>query len=59
MNNNIIATNGIFNVVAIEHGINDSLKLDDGLSYFIHYDDEVPYIIVNGAVVYLNEFMTV
>lgn len=59
MNNKIIASNGVFNVVAIEHGINDSLKLDDGFSYFIHYDDEIPYIIVNGAVVYLDEFIRV
>lgn len=56
---NILATNGIFNVIAFKDGINGYLQLDDGLSYFIQYDDDTPYIIVNGAVIYLNEFIMV
>lgn len=55
----IIASNGYINISYIDYGIDDYVVLADNTKCMIHYDDEIPYIIVNGAVVYLNEFITV
>jgi len=57
MNNKIIATNGVLNIVKIIYELDDFIQLDDGTQHVIYYEESTPYFKINDTKYYLDEFI--
>ena len=50
MNNKIIATNGVLNIVNIIYEFDDFIQLDDGTQHIIYYEESTPYFKINDTI---------